>query len=59
MSARHDAYIQTKDLNMGMKVAARVVVDRARQDGHNPRHGRVEIYFEDNGVGAIWREQEK
>lgn len=58
MSARHDAYVQTRDLNNGMKWASRMVVDRARQDGHNPRHGRVEIYFEDDGVGAIWREND-
>lgn len=56
MSARHDAYVKTKSVNDGMKWAARMVVDRARQDGHNPRQGRVEIYFDDDGVGAIWRE---
>jgi len=59
MASRHDAYIKTKDLNDGMKYAGRRVVDRARQDGHNPRTGRVEIYFDDDGVGAIWREDEK
>lgn len=59
MTARHDAYFRTKDVNNGMKWAARMAVDRARQDGHNPRHGRVEIYFDDDGVGAIWREQEQ
>ena len=56
MTARHDAYVKTKSVNDGMKWAARMVVDRARQDGHNPREGRVEIYFDDDGVGAIWRE---
>jgi hypothetical protein len=59
LSARHDSYIKSKDLNMAMKFAARLVVDRARQDGHNPRLGRIEIYFDDDGVGAIWRENEK
>ena len=59
MTARHDAYVATKSLNDGMKWAARMAVDRARQDGHNPRLGRVELYFDDDGVGAIWREQEK
>lgn len=59
MSARHDAYFKTKSVNDGVRVATRLVLDRAREDGHNPRLGRVEIYFDDDGVGAIWREQEK
>ena len=56
MTARHDAYVKTKDVNNGVKWAGRMALDRARQDGHNPRHGRLEIYFDDDGEGAIWRE---
>jgi hypothetical protein len=48
------AYVQTKDLNDGMKYAGRLAVDRARRDGNNPRNGTVQIYFDDNGVGAKW-----
>ena len=59
MTERHDAYIKTKSVNDGVKHAARLVLDRARQAGHNPRLGRVEIYFDDDGVGAIWRKQEQ
>jgi hypothetical protein len=48
------AYVQMKDLNDGIKYAARLAVDRARRDGNNPRQGTVHIYFDDNGVGAKW-----
>jgi catechol-2,3-dioxygenase len=48
------AYVQMKDLNDGMKFATRLAVDRARRDGNNPRNGSVQIYFDDNGVGAKW-----
>jgi hypothetical protein len=55
---RTDAYIATKDLNLGLKVATRRVVDRVRQAGYNPRKGKVTVYFEDAGVGATWIENE-
>jgi hypothetical protein len=48
------AYVRMKDLNDGMKFAARMAVDRARRDGNNPRNGKVTIYFDDDGVGAKW-----
>lgn len=55
---RTDAYIATKDLNLGLRTVTRVVVDRARQAGYNPRKGTVTVYFEDAGVGAKWIENE-
>jgi hypothetical protein len=48
------AYVRTKDLNDGMKFASRLAVDRARREGNNPRNGDVQIYFDDDGVGAKW-----
>lgn len=48
------AYVRMKDLNDGMKFAARMAVDRARREGNNPRNGTVTIYFDDDGVGAKW-----
>jgi hypothetical protein len=48
------AYVRMKDVNDGMKFAARMAVDRARRDGNNPRNGTVHIYFDDDGVGAKW-----
>ncbi|HEX9089793.1 MAG TPA: hypothetical protein VF867_20035 [Arthrobacter sp.] len=48
------AYVRMKDLNDGMKFAARMAVDRARREGNNPRNGIVTIYFDDDGVGAKW-----
>jgi len=48
------AYIRTPDLNMGVKHATRLALDRARQAGFNPRKGTVTVYFEDDGVGAKW-----
>ena len=48
------AYVRMKDINDGMKFAARMAVDRARRDGNNPRNGTVSIYFDDDGVGAKW-----
>jgi hypothetical protein len=48
------AYVRMKDLNEGMKFAARLAVDRARRDGNNPRDGIVTVYFDDDGVGAKW-----
>jgi hypothetical protein len=51
---QYHAYVQMKDLNDGIKYAARLAVDRARKAGNNPRNGLVTIYFDDNGVGAKW-----
>ena len=48
------AYVRMKDLNDGMKFAARMAVDRARREGNNPRNGTVIIHFDDDGVGAKW-----
>lgn len=48
------AYVRMKDVNDGMKFAARMAVDRARREGNNPRNGKVTIYFDDDGVGAKW-----
>jgi hypothetical protein len=47
-----------KDLNDGIRYAARLAVDRARKAGNNPRNGLVTIYFDDNGVGAKWVRKE-
>lgn len=48
------AYMQTKDLNDGVKYATRRALDRARSAGFNPRKGTVTVYFDDDGVGAKW-----
>lgn len=48
------AYMQTKDVNDGVKYATRLALDRARREGFNPRKGIVTVYFDDNGVGAKW-----
>lgn len=48
------AYMQTRDLNDGVKYATRLAVDRARRAGYNPRKGTVTVRFEDDGVGAKW-----
>lgn len=55
---RSDAYVKTKDLNMGLKHVTRLVVDRARQQGWNPRKGRITVYFDDDGVGAKWVQED-
>jgi hypothetical protein len=55
---RTDAYVKTKDLNMALKHVTRLVVDRARQAGWNPRKGIITIYMEDDGVGAKWVQEE-
>lgn len=52
--AEFHSYIKTKDLNMGVKHATRLALDRARQGGFNPRKGTVTVFFEDDGVGAKW-----
>lgn len=52
------AYVRMKDLNDGMKFAARMAVDRARREGNNPRNGIVTISFDDDGVGAKWTPKE-
>lgn len=51
---QYHAYVRMKDLNDGMKFAARMAVDRARREGNNPRNGTVIIHFDDDGVGAKW-----
>jgi hypothetical protein len=48
------AYIQTKDLNDGVRYATRLALDRARRENYNPRQGTVTVYFDDDGVGAKW-----
>lgn len=48
------AYVRMKDVNDGMKFAAKMAVDRARREGNNPRKGIVTITFDDDGVGAKW-----
>jgi len=48
------SYFPGNNLEIGMRYAARMAVDRARAAGNNPRNGTVTIYFEDNGVGARW-----
>lgn len=48
------AYMQTKDLNDGVRYATRLALDRARRAGYNPRKGTVTVRFEDDGVGARW-----
>lgn len=53
------AYVPTKDLDAGIRIAARVAVDRARTAGHNPRKGIVTIHFDDAGVGARWEPKDK
>ncbi|HJV99840.1 MAG TPA: hypothetical protein VJ617_12175 [Arthrobacter sp.] len=50
----YHAYMQTRDLNDGVRYATRLALDRARRDGHNPRKGTVTVYFDDDGVGAKW-----
>lgn len=52
------AYVRMKDLNDGMKYATRLAVDRARKAGENPRNGDVQVYFDDDGVGAKWTASE-
>lgn len=48
------AYMQTKDLNDGVKYATRLAIDRARREGYNPRKGTVTVSFDDAGVAAKW-----
>jgi len=48
------AFMQTKDLNDGVKYATRLAIDRARNAGFNPRKGTVTVWFHDDGVGAKW-----
>lgn len=55
---QYHAYVQMKDLNDGIKYAARLAVDRARKAGNNPRNGTVTLYFDDAGVGAKWVRKE-
>lgn len=55
---RTDAYVAGKDLNLTSRNVVRVLLDRVRAAGHNPRKGRVSMYFEDAGVGASWIENE-
>lgn len=48
------AFVQMKDLNDGVKFAARLCLDRVRRENYNPRKGTLTITFEDNGVSAKW-----
>ena len=48
------AYVQMKDLNDGVKFAARLCLDRVRRENYNPRKGILTITFDDDGVGAKW-----
>lgn len=52
--ASFHSYFPGNSLEIGMRYAARMAVDRARAAGNNPRLGTVTIYFDDNGVGAKW-----
>jgi transglutaminase-like putative cysteine protease len=47
-------YMATTNVDIGVRQAVKLAVDRAREAGNNPRHGTVEIYFDDRGVGAKW-----
>lgn len=51
---RLHAYVQMKDLNDGVKFAARMCLDRVRRENYNPRKGILTITFDDNGVSAKW-----
>jgi hypothetical protein len=48
------AHVNMKDLNDGIKYAARLACDRARAGGNNPRNGTLTITFEDAAVTAKW-----
>lgn len=52
------SYVAIKDANQGVKYAARLAMDRARQAGNNVRDGILTIYFDDRGVGAKWEPKE-
>lgn len=54
MSANQYAVVRMKDMHAGIRYASRLVLDRARQAGFNPRLGTVTITFTDNEVAAKW-----
>jgi hypothetical protein len=48
------SYFAGNNLDICARYAIRLVIDRVREAGNNPRLGTVTMYFEDNGVGAKW-----
>lgn len=48
------AAVLTKDMHLAAKAVTRLVLDRARAGGYNPRHGVVELKFTDAGCDGRW-----
>jgi hypothetical protein len=48
------AFATGTNLDICARQAIKLVVDRARAAGFNPRHGTVTLTFEDNGVNGKW-----
>jgi hypothetical protein len=54
LPASYHAYYPGDNLDLCARYVIKLVIDRVREAGKNPRLGTVTLNFEDHGVGAKW-----